>query len=70
MIYESFCKYMPTLFRLALIRYPETYRICFNCHNSDIIAMHVYFFSFFKIAISYNEIIPDIFGPDNMHTLI
>ena len=39
----------------------------FPANNSDIIAMHVLKFSFYKAGISYNEIIPETFGPDNMH---
>ena len=31
--------------------------------------MHVLRFSFYKAGISYNEIIPDTFGPNNIHAL-
>ena len=31
--------------------------------------MHVIRFSFYKAGISYNEIIPDTFEPDNIHAL-
>ena len=66
---KSFCRYRPTLFKIALTPpLAETYIILFKlpdfpANNCDIIAMHFFQYSHF------NEIIPDTFGPDTMHGL-
>ena len=65
MRYESFCRYRPTFFKIALTPpLAEAYRILlislyYTENNSDIIVMLSHF----------NEIIPDTFGPDIMHRL-
>ena len=70
------CRYRSAFFKIALTPSPESNRICLNCQvflQISIVIIKIYMndlnFSFYKADISYNEIIPDTFGPNNMHTL-